>query len=263
MPGHIAVIGGTGFDQLPPEIFAEPVEVKTRFGAALVLSLSNNYVEPYKLYFLPRHGLTHGLAPHQINYAANIAALEALQVKYVFATNAVGSLRHDLPPGSLVLLDDFIDFTRTRPLTYYSTGEEWQHTDFSTPYDLVLRDVILASARNLNIPVHPTGTYVCCDGPRFESPAEIRMFARWGGDVIGMTGLPETIFAREAGIAYAALTIVTNLGAGLTADPVSHEEVTKQMQVSIHIVRELLLEASGMLMQRLLEMEQKGDEVSP
>src|ERR1044071_6015608 len=129
--GNIAIIGGTGFEQLPPEIFAEPLTLETRFGQASVLSVSYNYVEPYKLYFLSRHGATHGLAPHQINYRANIAALVELEVKSVFATNAVGSLRRDLPPGSLVLLDDFLDFTRQRPLTYFTEGESWQHFDFS------------------------------------------------------------------------------------------------------------------------------------
>src|SRR5438046_326127 len=117
--GHIAIIGGTGFQELPPDVYAEPMEVPTRFGTARVLSVSNNYIEPYKLYVLFRHGVAHGLAPHQINYRANIAALVELGVQNVYATNAVGSLRLDLPPGSLVLLDDFLDMTRGRPLTYY------------------------------------------------------------------------------------------------------------------------------------------------
>ena len=113
--GNIAIVGGTGFETLPPDIFAETLDINTRFGAARVLSVSNNYVEPQKLYFLSRHGASHGLTPHEINYRANIAALAQLGVGFVYATNAVGSLRLDLPPGSLVLMDDFIDFTRARP----------------------------------------------------------------------------------------------------------------------------------------------------
>lgn len=166
--GNIAIIGGTGFETLPPEIFAEKVEVTTPYGKARVLSLSNNYVEPYKLYFLSRHGETHGLAPHQIDYRANIAALAELDVRYLFASNAVGSLRKDLLPGTLVLFDDFIDFTRQRPLTYFQEGAPWQHTDFTTPYSPHLRQAVLAAAAGLDVTVVPTATYLCCDGPRFE-----------------------------------------------------------------------------------------------
>ena len=245
--GNIAIIGGTGFESLPPEIFAERVAVTTRYGKAHLLSLSNNYVEPYKLYFLSRHGETHGLAPHQIDYRANIAALVELDVRYLFASNAVGSLRTDLLPGSLVLFDDFLDFTRQRPLTYFHEGDPWHHIDFSVPYNPHLREAVLQAAAAMNVPVIPTGTYLCCDGPRFESPAEVRLFGKWGADVVGMTGLPEAIFAREAGIEYAGLGIVTNLGAGLTPGPVEHTDVVKAMSESIDTVRELLLAASGII----------------
>ena len=245
--GNVALIGGTGFETLPPEIYAEPLEIETRFGRAKVLSVSNNYVEPFKLYFLSRHGATHGLAPHEINYAANIAALELLGVRYAIGTNAVGSLRLDLPPGSLVLLDDFLDFTRHRPLTYTAPDGSWHHTDFSTPYSPTIREAILASAQNLNVPLVSTGTYLCLDGPRFESPAEVKLFASWGADVVGMTGLPEATFAREAGIEYAGLGIVTNFGAGLTTEKVDHNAVVAMMQDWIGTVRELLLASVGKL----------------
>ncbi len=245
--GNIAIIGGTGFEILPPEIFAETVEVTTRYGKAHVLSLSNNYVEPYKLFFLSRHGETHGLAPHQIDYRANIAALVELDVRYLFASNAVGSLRTDLVPGTLVLYDDFIDFTRQRPLTYFHEGDKWDHIDFSVPYSPHLREAVLTAAAQLNLAVVPNATYLCCDGPRFESPAEVRLFGRWGADVVGMTGLPEAIFAREAGIEYAGLGIVTNLGAGLMPGPIEHTAVVSAMSGSINTVRELLLAASGVV----------------
>jgi 5'-methylthioadenosine phosphorylase len=245
--GHIALIGGTGFETLPPEIYAEPLELETRFGLARVLSVSNNYVEPYKLYFVSRHGATHGLAPHQINYAANIAALEMLGVTHAIGTNAVGSLRLDLPPGSLVLLDDFLDFTRQRPLTYTDANGEWHHTDFSVPYSPEIRNAILSAGQQLNVPIVERGTYLCLDGPRFESPAEVKLFASWGADVVGMTGIPEATFAREAGIAYAALCIVTNFGAGLTPELVDHNSVVALMQERIGAVRELLLRAASII----------------
>ena len=252
--GNLAIIGGTGMEQLPPEIFAEPVSVETPFGTTTLLSVSHNYVEPYKLYFLSRHGDTHGIAPHQIDYHTNTAALLELGVRYVFATNAVGSLRLDLPPGSLVLLDDFIDFTRHRPFTYFDNAPSlanqptaWKHSDFSKPYSGLLREAIKQAAQAMQVPLVETGTYLCCDGPRFESPAEIRLFRQWGADVVGMTGIPEAIFAKEAALEYAALAIVTNFGAGLTPEPVQHEAVVETMQASINLVRELLLLAGAYL----------------
>ena len=249
--GNIAIVGGTGFEALPPDIFAEPMEITTRFGAAHVLSVSNNYVEPYKLYFLSRHGASHGLAPHQINYRANTEALVQLGVKYVYATNAVGSLRKNLPPDSLILLDDFIDFTHSRPLSYFQDGEDWSHVDFSVPYSETMRKTVIDAAHQMNIPLVKKGTYVCCDGPRFESPAEVRLFAQWEADVVGMTGLPEVTYAREAGMEYAALGIVTNYGSGLTSEKVDHFQVTQRMQMLIPIVREMLLAASGQLIEDL------------
>ena len=256
--GNIALIGGTGFEALPPEIFAEQMDIETRFGAARILSVSNNYVEPYKLYFLSRHGAAHGLAPHQINYRANIAALVELGVSYVYATNAVGSLRRDLLPGSLVLFSDFLDFTRARPLSYFAEGEAWHHTDFSAPYSPRLRNALMQAAETLNVEVVPQGTYLCCDGPRFESPAEVRLFGQWGADVVGMTGLPEAIFARETGLEYAGLGIVTNLGAGLKDGAVAHEEHVDIMREWIAPVRELLLAASGLLIEQITLQHHSG-----
>ena len=247
-PANIAIIGGTGFESLPSEIFADPVDLITEFGAARALSISDNYTEPHKLYFLSRHGAEHGLAPHQINYRANIQALTQLGVRYAFATNAVGSLRLDLPVGSLVILDDFIDFTKHRPLSLYGDAH-WEHIDFSVPYSPMLRSLLATAAARLDIPTHDCGTYVCCDGPRFESPAEVRLFAHWGGDVVGMTGLPEAVFAREAGIQYAALAIVTNLGAGLTKTPVSHADVTNHMAAALPTLRETTMTAARMLVE--------------
>ncbi len=232
---------------MPPEIFAETVEVTTKAGTVSLLSLSHNYVEPSKIYFLPRHGADHSIAPHQINYAANILALKKLDVGYIFATNAVGSLRRDLPPSSLVLFDDFIDFTSQRPKTLFAQGDAWRHTDFTQPYSPLLRDILLRAAQEANVAIHPKGTYLCVEGPRFESPAEIRAFAQWGADVVGMTGLPEAVFAKEAGIHYAGLGIVTNYAAGMEAEPISHEENSRIMESIVPIARELLLFAASYL----------------
>jgi 5'-methylthioadenosine phosphorylase len=247
-PGNIAIIGGTGFENLPADIFAEALDVDTTLGSARVLSVSDNYTEPYRLYFLPRHGPNHGLAPHQINYGANALALKELGVRYVFATNAVGALRTDLPEGSLVVLDDFIDFTKQRRLTLFCDNN-WKHTDFSMPYSPLLRQMLTNAAGLTATPVCERGTYVCCDGPRFESPAEVRLFRAWGGDIVGMTGLPEAVFAREAGMEYAAIAIVTNLGAGLSQSPVNHADVVRNMTAALPLLREITMTASRLLVQ--------------
>jgi 5'-methylthioadenosine phosphorylase len=242
MSGNVAIIGGTGFESLPPEIFSEEVVVETQHGVARALSISNNYIEPAKLYFVSRHGASHGLAPHQINYKANTDLLLALGVKYVLATNAVGSLSLEHAPGKLVLFSDFIDMTRSRDRTYF-TGTDWKHVDFTEPYSGVLRGAVLRAAAEYRMEIAPTGTYLCVDGPRFETPAEVRLFGSWGADVVGMTGIPEAVMAKEVGIEYAALGIVTNPGAGLSNESVSHDQVVDVMASSITNVRELLLRA--------------------
>lgn len=247
--GNIAIIGGTGMEQLPPEIFAEPVMIDTPGGTVQLLSVSNNYTEPYKLYFLSRHGASHHLAPHQIDYRNNIIALKKLDVTCILATNAVGSLKSSIRPGSLVLLDDFIDYTKNRHVTFSQGTEPWKHTDFTYPYSRLLRTCIQTKCSELGIDLVSSGTYLCVDGPRFETPAEIRMFASWNADVVGMTGLPEAIFAMEAEIHYAAIAIVTNMGAGLGGENalVSHNDVLNVMFQRLPEVRELLLQTCGVI----------------
>jgi 5'-methylthioadenosine phosphorylase len=239
----VAVITGTGI-ALPADFHVEPIEVHTRYGTAHPMRAAKGGED---LIFLPRHGRDHVLLPHQINHRANIAALAKLGVERIFATNAVGALRKDLPPGSLVLLSDFIDFTRSKTVTMHapSTAEDLPHahTDFSQPYCPELRSVLLAQAAERALPIHGEGTYICVDGPRFETPAEVRLFASWGADVVGMTGLPEAILARECGICYAAVAIVANLGTGLSTTPLHHNAVVQTVGAAARALMELFLHA--------------------
>ena len=237
-----AIIGGTGLEKLPPEYTVKERLLENRFGAARVHQVA---LPEGELIFLSRHGGSHGIAPHDINYRANIQALSDLGIKRILASNAVGSLRLDLVPHSLVALDDFIDMTRARPLTLFDDlAGGIRHTDFSEPYCPELRSALLMAAADLDLDLLPRATYVCADGPRFESPAEVRMYAQLGGDVVGMTGIPEAVFAREAGICYAAVGIVTNFGAGLTTDPVDHADVVERMAVNVDSVRRLFLQVA-------------------
>ncbi|MCS7209976.1 MAG: MTAP family purine nucleoside phosphorylase [Fimbriimonadales bacterium] len=225
-----AIIGGTGVQRLPGwTLQAERVVAE---GICWYEGALNG--EPTLL--LPRHAKGHTVPPHRIPHARHVRLLKEHGVQAVLATAAVGSLRHDWTPGTLVVLSDFLDFTRQVTTLY---DEQVVHTDFSEPFSPLLRHALLHAAQQLNIPVQPQGVYVCAPGPRYETPAEIRMFRMFGGDVIGMTVVPEAVLCREAGIHYAALAVVTNLGTGLSEQPLTHEEVTAVMQGATERIAQL------------------------
>ncbi len=243
--GNIALIGGTGFEKLPPDIFAEKLIVQTSCGEVELLSVSDNYTEPNSLYFLSRHGGSHQLAPHQVNYRANILALKQCNVTHIIACNAVGSLRTDWKPGAFVLLSDFIDFTHHRTALLHD--EQWSHTDFSIPYSHQVRTALHSAALEMDVSVHMNAVYLCCDGPRFETPSEVKLFRAWGADVVGMTGLPEGILAKEAGIEYGAIALVTNLGAGLAEESINHEQVSRKMAEYLPLLQSMMFRAAALL----------------
>ena len=226
----VAIIGGTGFGAtLAP---GTPETVETEYGSASLTRAALS--DDLTLLFLARHGAGHFLPPHRINHKANIAALRDLSVDAVFATTAVGSLRLEIAPGDFVVLDDFLDFTKGGPVTFYSEPGQVRHTDFVHPYDPNLREVLLQTMGPEIAPrVHPRGTYLCVSGPRYETPAEVRLFGQWGASVVGMTGAPEAILCREAGLRYAGVALATNYGTGLVTNaPLSHAEVEAEMAAS-------------------------------
>lgn len=223
----IAIIGGSGLSSFPWPARLETVEVETPYGK---VGLQKGCWLERDFFFLPRHGQGHTVPPHLINYCANIYGLAQLGVEWVLATAAVGSLRKNIPPGSLVLLNQFIDYTKARTFTFFNGGDAGlRHTDFTNPYCETLRRVILKTAAQKGIRVRKNGCYVCTEGPRYETAAEVKMFARLGGDVVGMTNVPEVTLARELGLCYAALAVVTNYGAGITKKFLTHSEVEKTM----------------------------------
>ena len=238
----VAIIGGTGFGTAV--VAGTPEIVQTEYGLASLTraGLSENA----ELLFLARHGAGHSLPPHRVNHRANIAALRDLGVNAVFATTAVGSLRPEIAPGDFVILDDFLDFTQGEPVTFYGEPDGVRHTDFVHPYDPSLRQVLLQTAGPEITPrVHPTGTYLCTSGPRYETPAEVRLFGLWGASVVGMTGAPEAILCREAGLPYAGVALATNYGTGLlSAAPLSHAEVEAEMAASRNLLASWLLRAA-------------------
>ncbi len=220
----VAVIGGSGFSRSDFLKKAEKLTVKTDYGE---VEIFKGLIGKNEVYFLPRHKVGHSLAPGKINYRANVMALKKLGVERILATSAVGSLNSLFNPEELVFFDNFIDFTRNRPSTFYDREGEVYHVDVTEPYCPELRSLLMEAAGELNLNFHPAATYVCTEGPRFETPAEIRAFQKLGGDVVGMTGLPEVVLARELEICYAGIGLITNMAAGISQGRITAEEVVE------------------------------------
>jgi 5'-methylthioadenosine phosphorylase len=229
------IIGGTGIGALLLAMPGEVVHVPTEKGFLRGRLLD---VEGKKVFALSRHSSGHKVPPHKVNYAAMAVGLRQLGARKCFATAAVGSLRPEWGCGTLVACSDFVDMTGRFPTLY---DREVVHTDFSHPFPA--RNAILQAAVDLGAPVHDGGVYVCGNGPRYETPEEIRLYGEFGGDVVGMTAASEAILMREAGIDYGCLAIVTNLACGITDQPLSHEEVVDEMNRSGDLALRILLQA--------------------
>lgn len=224
---RIGIIGGSGFGDAFASGTAETVS--TAWGD--VVLTRSPLGDAAEIVFVARHGAGHRLPPHLINHRATIAALHQAGVLGVLATAAVGSLHPEKKPSDFVVLDDFIDLTKGDVVTWSAEGRV-QHTDMAQPFDTTLREALLASAGDTppGGTVHAQGTYVCLSGPRYETRAEVRLLASWGGDVVGMTAAPEAILCRELALPYANIAIVTNYGCGLLGDAaLSHADVEAQM----------------------------------
>jgi 5'-methylthioadenosine phosphorylase len=225
----IGIIGGSGVD----EIIEKGTDLsKKTFDTPYCENVEISFfkVGDKKVAFLPRHAEGHSLPPHKINYKANIFALKKAGINQIIATNSVGSLNKEMPPGSIVLPDDFIDFTSQREKTFYN--DEVVHVDVTEPYCNRLRKIL---SNNGNTIDH--GVYVCTEGPRFETPAEIKMFSKVGGDLVGMTGLPEVVLAREKEICYSSICIVSNFAVSISENKLTIDEFydiikTKQNEVT-------------------------------
>ncbi|MFA6694033.1 MAG: MTAP family purine nucleoside phosphorylase, partial [Bacillota bacterium] len=188
----VGIIGGSGI--YDSEVFQTSVDsINTPYGKVV---FERGVLQDEEIFFLPRHGKGHSIPPHLINYRANIAAFKELGVERILATSAVGSLRADLSPGTFVVLNQFLDFTKRRALLFDETSVK--HIDFTEPYCKKINTVLRQELKNLGIK-NEEGCYVCTEGPRYETPAEVKMFSLLGGDVVGMTNVPEVTLAKEAG----------------------------------------------------------------
>jgi 5'-methylthioadenosine phosphorylase len=192
---------------------------------------------------LARHGSKHTIPPHKINYRANIYALHKLGVEKILATNAVGGISNELAPGDIVVPNDFIDFTKLRPTTFFDKAPV-THVDVSEPYCPQLRKMLIEESSRCSARVCDHGVLACTEGPRYETPAEIEMFRRLGCNIVGMTGFPEVVLARELEMCYATICYVSNRAAGgqerLTATGVS--EVSRTVLPRIRMILTRVLE---------------------
>ena len=227
----IGIIGGSGVYEITHKADSCTERlIKTDYGDVEVSILE---IFGKKVAFIPRHAAGHSIPPHKINFRANIDALKNVGVTKIIATNSVGSMNEDMPPGSFVIPDDFLDFSQDRVKTFYE--DKVVHIDVTEAYCPSLRDVLAQSGD-----VILGGTYVCTEGPRFETPAEIKMFKMLGGDLVGMTGVPEVTLAREREICYNSICIVSNYASGISPDELTIDEVFEMVAKKEHELLELI-----------------------
>ena len=237
----LAIIGGTGLDTLADLQNATSQAVETRHGAPLPI-VHRGQLAGLEVLFLARHGDTHAIPPHRINYRANIRALQSLGATEVIAIAAVGGIRGHVP-GSLGLPLQLIDYTSGRAATFFDGGEDGvTHVDFTHPYSPALRAACRAAAARAGVAISDGGVYAAVNGPRLETAAEIDRMDRDGATMVGMTGMPEAGLAREAGLAYAVIALCINAAAGRgdSADAISHSAIEHTLHTGMQQVRSVL-----------------------
>jgi 5'-methylthioadenosine phosphorylase len=236
----LAIIGGSGLDTLPDLRDARGTPLDTPFGRST--TLWRGRLADAEVLFLARHDTGHRLPPHRINYRANIRALADAGARDVVAVAAVGGIAGH-PPGSLAVPRQVLDYTSGRDATFFDgEGMAVTHVDFTEPYTPRLRAALLAAGRAASIALIDGGVYAAVNGPRLETAAEIDRFARDGATMVGMTGMPEAALAREAGLAYAALTLSVNhaAGRGDSATRIAHDTLLDVLEKGMHDVRAIL-----------------------
>jgi 5'-methylthioadenosine phosphorylase len=240
----IGIIGGSGLEN--PDILKSPEEkqIVTPYGAPSSPLLQGS-LNGKEIVILSRHGRQHTIPPSEVNNRANIFALKEIGCTHIISSTACGSLREEIKRGDLVIPDQFIDFTRHRPVTFFDKFEagKMKHTPMADPFDNNLRNLIIAASIKIGISVHERGTLLTIEGPRFSTRAESKMFRIWGADIINMSVAPEVILANEIGLPYAAIAMSTDYDSWKEDElPVSWEEVLVVFNKNVNKVIELLIE---------------------
>ena len=236
----IAIIGGTGLTTINGlEITGREI-IQTPFGEPSG-PLVQGVFSGHNVCFLPRHGATHTIPPHKINYRANIWALKNAGIEKIISVNAVGGIREDMQAGTLVIPDQVIDYTTSRVNTFFEEGlKQVVHIDFTEPFCEELRQSIIISADSQSINIIKEGTYASTQGPRLETAAEINRLEKDGCDLVGMTCMPEAALAREKEICYASISVVANLAAGRGSEALTMDVIEKNLNNGMSQVRNLL-----------------------
>lgn len=237
----VGIIGGTGIGERLLDFGGEPLHVPTAVG---VLRGRLINAEGVSVFVVSRHSAGHKVPPHKVNYAAMAHGMKAIGAKGCLSTAAVGSLRREWGPGTLVACSDFLDLT-ARSLTLFD--QTVIHRDFTDPFGVPTRRALLHAAQELGESVEDGGVYLCANGPRYETPHEIDLYRTMGADLVGMTAASEAILMREAEVDYACLAIVTNLAAGISETPLDHQEVVDEMKRSGERAVRILLSAAKRL----------------
>lgn len=239
----IAIIGGSGLEN--PDLLKSPkkITISTPYGNP-TSDLTTGTIGNVDVVILSRHGKQHTIPPTQVNNRANIWALKELGCKFIIATTACGSLQQEIERGDLVILDQFIDFTKKRETTFFDKFEpgEMKHTPMSDPFNKELRKILIDTCDELKLSYHKTGTVITIEGPRFSTRAESNMFRLWGADVINMSVAPEVILANEIDLPYAAIAMSTDYDCWKTdEEPVTWEAVLETFNKNVHNVLNLIL----------------------
>lgn len=237
----LGVIGGSGLYAMKDLNVVDKVSVETPFGEPSDPIIVGD-LEGTRMAFLPRHGVGHRIPPSDINYRANIFAMKKLGVERIVSVSAVGSMKEKIIPGHIVLPDQFIDRTFRRTATFFSKGIVG-HVSLADPICDDLHEIVLESSHKAGATVHPSGTYICIEGPQFSTRAESFLYRSWGVDVIGMTNVTEAKLAREAGICYVTIALATDYDCWhQEEEAVTLEAVLEVMHQNVELAQSILKE---------------------
>lgn len=246
----IAIIGGSGLYQLDEIENSHTETVSTPYGEPSD-ALTTGTLQGQTVIFLARHGAAHTIPPHRVNYRANLWALQHRGARTVISVCAVGGIRADIKPGTVIVPDQIIDYTWSREHTLYEQDlTEVTHIDFTEPYCAGLRTALISAAAEAGIEVIASATYGATQGPRLETAAEINRLEKDGCDIVGMTGMPEASLARELGLCYAAIAVSANDAAGRGSGPIEMEEIMLNLESGMRHI--------SLILQRVLQMRSRS-----
>ncbi|MBI5971315.1 MAG: S-methyl-5'-thioadenosine phosphorylase [Deltaproteobacteria bacterium] len=242
----VGVIGGSGLYEMEGMTKVKEVGVKTPFGAP-----SDKYVTgmlgDVKMVFLPRHGKGHRFLPSEVNYRANVYGMKKLGVEWIISVSAVGSMKEEIRPGHIVIVDQFFDRTKDRKCTFYGKGIVG-HVEFADPVCAGLSGVLYEAAQKAGATAHKGGTYVCIEGPQFSTRAESKLYRQWGMDVIGMTNVTEAKLAREAEMCYSTVALSTDYDCWhATEESVTVDMIIATLKANVAMAKEIIRKAAPMI----------------